>query len=111
MEDVSSEVGAKLIELLWSMDPTDVVLKEIEAGIETLFVGIDVRLRRWLGRTLNRSCVYDFIEEAKSAGAEPLGEHGEYHTLLLNSPKHISQLKYEVIRAEGYGGYWIARVI
>jgi len=111
MESIASEVGAELDEPLWGMDPLEVLYREVESGIETVFIGSVNSLKHWLGRTLNKSTVEEFVEDAKRAGVDPLGEHGEYHTLVISSPLHRSRLTYSVLGVEIFGDYSILRVV
>jgi len=111
MESIASEVGADLDEPLWGMDPLEVLYREVVAGIETVFIGSVNSLKHWLGRVLDRSSVDAFVENTKKVGVDPLGEHGEYHTLVISSPLHTSKLTYRVLEVETFGDYSILRVI
>jgi len=111
MESIASEVGAGLDEPLWGMDPLEVLYREVESGIETVIIGSVNSLKRWLGRELNKSTVEEFVEDAKRMGIDPLGEHGEYHTLVISSPLHRSKLTYRVLGVESFGDYSILKVI
>jgi len=110
MESIANEVGAQLEEPLWGMDPLEVLYREVEAGIEAAFIGSLEGLKQWLGKILDRSSAGEFAEDAKRAGFDPLGERGEYHTLVVSSPMHRSRLSYSVLGVEDYGGYSILRV-
>jgi len=110
MESVAKEAGAHLEEPLWGMDPLEVLYKEVEAGIEAVFIGSLEGLKHWLGRTLDRSSAGEFAEDAKRRGFDSLGERGEYHTLVVSSPMHRSRLSYSVLGVEDYGGYSFLKV-
>ncbi len=111
MQTIADGVGAKLVEPLWGLDPIEVLYKEIEYGITTLFIGGVASLSSWIGKELSISNVDEFIKYAKDIGIDPLGERGEYHTLVTYTPKHVQRLRYEVVRIEMFGDYLIARVI
>jgi len=111
MQSIADEIGAKLIEPLWGLDPVEVLYKEMEYGITTLFIGGISSLSNWIGKELSIGNVDDFIGYAKSIGIDPLGERGEYHTLVIYTPKHIQRLRYEVVRVDVFNDYLIARVI
>jgi len=110
-ESIAAEVGASLVEPLWGEDPEELLYREVEAGIETLVVGCLASLSPWLGRVLNVSTVQDFAGFCRRAGVDPLGERGEYHTLVLSSPLHSSKLTYRSLGAEVYGDYLILRLV
>lgn len=110
MESVAAEAGASLVEPLWGEDPEELLVKEVENGIETLVIGCVAQLAPWLGRVLDRSTVHNMIQYCRDSGIDPLGEHGEYHTLVLNSPIHRSRLTYRAIGSEVYENYLILRL-
>ncbi len=111
MESVVSEAGAKLLEPLWGRNPEELLWEEFEEGLKSLVIGVYPALREWLGREILLSNLQEFLNRLKVLGADPLGEFGEYHTLVVESPLHKSRLDYEVIRVEERGDYLLARVI
>lgn len=111
MEAVAADAGARLSEPLWGMDPAELAYREAEAGIEALFTGVDARLSRWLGRVFSRDTVEELVEDAKRAGVDPLGEQGEYHTLVIDSPRHEERLPYQVVEKLEIQGYHLLRVV
>jgi uncharacterized protein (TIGR00290 family) len=110
LESVAAEAGASLLEPLWGEDPEELLHREVEDGVETLVVGCTTQLAPWLGRVLDKRSVHDFSKYCRGVGMDPLGEHGEYHTLVLSSPLHRSRLTYRVVGNEVYGEYLILRV-
>ncbi|MCD6278287.1 MAG: ATPase [Desulfurococcales archaeon] len=111
MESIAKEVGASLREPLWGLDGKELMYEIFSEGFKVLMIGCDRRLRKWLGREIYISIIDSLIEHVKSLGMDPLGENGEYHTLVIDSPLHSSKIAYEVLRAREYGDYVIARVI
>ncbi len=107
MERVASEAGASLREPLWGRDPEELVYGIVEAGVEALVIGCEKGLEGWLGRVLGRESVETFVAEAKRLGYDPLGERGEYHTLVVRSPLHTSRLRYSVVGVSVEAGYWL----
>jgi len=111
MEEVAKEVGATLIEPLWGEDPEDLVYKEIEDGVEPLLIGTSNNISNWIGVELNIDNINSFIDQCKKSGIDPLGEKGEYHTLVVNSPMHIKKTRYRKIDIVEYDDYRILIVI
>ncbi len=111
MESVAADAGARLREPLWGADPVELVHREAEAGIEALFIGVNEGMRGWLGRVFSRRTVDALVEHARRSGLDPLGEHGEYHTLVLSSPLHAARLDYRTVEALEVQGYYILRVV
>jgi len=99
MERVAGEAGAKLREPLWGMDTLELLYKIVEYGIESLVIGVRGLPRSLLGLRLSRATVDLVAEEARRLGADPLGENGEYHTLVLDSPLHSRPLRVRTTRA------------
>jgi uncharacterized protein (TIGR00290 family) len=111
MERLSAEVGANLIEPLWGLDPGELMYMEFNDGLEVLVIGCCKSLNNWLGRELSKDNVSEFVSYVKSVGLDPLGERGEYHTLVLSGPLHKSRLKYSVVSIEVFNDYEVLRVI
>ena len=97
MERIAGEAGAVLREPLWGMDTLELLHKIVEWGVEALVTGVRGVPRRILGMRLDRETVWALEEEARRHGFDPLGENGEYHTLVLNSPLHSEPLTYRVL--------------
>ncbi len=112
MEKVASEAGAVLREPLWGEDPEELVYRIIgEEGFEVIVTGADKRILEWLGKKLSKDNVEEFVEYAKKSGVDPLGEKGEYHTLVLRSPVHREPLPSpRPIELISRNGYWVLRV-
>jgi diphthamide synthase (EF-2-diphthine--ammonia ligase) len=68
-------------------------------------------LKNWLGIEIHRDRVVTFAEYCKSVGIDPLGERGEYHTLVLTSPLHKDEVMYRRIAVEHYKNYLILCLI
>ncbi len=110
MEKVANEAGARLREPLWGRDPRSLVYEIFEEGFEALVTGTDARISKWLGKLVKRDNVDNFVGDVLRAGADPLGEQGEYHTLVVYSPLHSARLSYKPLRVEEHGNYLILRV-
>jgi diphthine-ammonia ligase len=111
MEGIAKETGATLIEPLWGENPEELLYKEIERGLEVLVIGCRSGLEKWLGVEVNRHNVIDFAESCKAHGVDPLGEEGEYHTLVINSPIHRERVLYQKVSIEIYKDYYIMRIL
>lgn len=110
MEKLAKEIGASLIEPLWGFDSIDLLYKELEDNVKPLLIGCVNGLSEWLGVELGLNNVDIFIEKSLKLGIDPLGEKGEYHTIVLSGPLHTSILSYKIIGIEKYDGYVIMRL-
>jgi len=96
MEGIAEDVGATLREPLWGRDPEELLWEILSWGATSLITGIKGCMRGWLGRILSRESAEEFVADARRCGYDPLGEKGEYHTLVLDSPLHRAKLRYSV---------------
>lgn len=110
MERVAREAGATLREPLWGRDPVELLYEIVEYGIESVITGVRGIPTRLLGRRINKDSVDDIVEEAGRGGWDPLGERGEYHTLLVNSPHHQEAINYSICGLVAEGSVSILRL-
>ena len=111
MESIANELGAKLIEPLWGEDPQELMVKIFKSGIEATIIGVIKELRKWLGFKLTSESLNDFMNYCKELNIDPLGEHGEYHTIVVNSPLHIRPLSLKILGIEEFNQYSILRLV
>jgi len=104
MERLASEVGAELKEPLWGLDPEEVLAKEVEYGIEALVTGVRESASELLGKLISRETHEELLDLIRKLGIDPIGERGEYHTLVINSPKHLRRVRYRVLNTFRRGG-------
>ena len=97
MEKLAGTVGARLREPLWGLDPEELVYKIVEAGVKALIIGARGGARRLIGMELSVATVESLVSEARRSGWDPLGERGEYHTIVLESPVHVERLRFKVL--------------
>jgi uncharacterized protein (TIGR00290 family) len=94
MESLASEAGASLLEPLWGQDTLEILMKDLEEGYSMKVLGARTRaLRRAVGEVVDKHNSEWFLSLVKSDGADPLGEKGEYHTVVVNSPLHRAPLR------------------
>jgi len=68
---------------------TEHVLSDfIEAGFEAIIVSAkaDFFDENWLGRKIDRSLQFDLKKLGEGKELDVCGEHGEYHTLVVDGP-------------------------
>ena len=111
MEGIAREACATLIEPLWGEDPEELLYKEFESGLRVLLIGCKKGLERWLGVEADKDDVVGLAESCKAMGLDPLGERGEYHTVVINSPLHREEVRYRKVSVESHEDYYILRVM
>jgi uncharacterized protein (TIGR00290 family) len=98
LNDKCSRAGkVKLLEPLWGKN-TSVLFREMflsESGsrFKAVIIGIDNRRlkKEWLGYTLSNETAEAFLSGTQ--GTDPLGENGEYHTIVIESPLYSSTFR------------------
>ena len=93
LENICKEANVTLLEPLFGRDTTKLFREIFNSGFEAIIIGVDTRYleEELLGFTLNRETADDFLSRAGCA--DPLGENGEYHTLVTYCPLYPKPLR------------------
>ena len=107
-ERVCAAHGLTAVEPLWN-EPTDSLFREFvatgaDARIVTLRDGVVDRA--WLGRRLT----LDLLADIKATTIDPCGEHGEYHTVVVDAPLFSSPLRVSFGEQVLRHGCWVVDV-
>lgn len=99
---VCQRLGLKVFSPLWRKDQLTILNDMLQAGMKAMIVGVysDGLDREWLGRVLDREAVDRLSSLSKAKGMNVSGEGGEYETLVLDSPMHLSALVPDEVRVE-----------
>ena len=92
IEAMCERLGLDLYAPLWQRDPVTLAEEMLDAGFEILIVqvaaaGLD---ESWLGRRLDADALDELIALNERYGVHPLGEGGEFETLVTDGP-HMSR--------------------
>jgi diphthine-ammonia ligase len=90
-ERVCAAEGLVAVEPLWN-EPTDSLFREfVGTGADARLVTVrdGVIDSSWLGRRLTLA----LLDDIRALGIDACGEHGEYHTVVLDAPLFSSPLK------------------
>jgi uncharacterized protein (TIGR00290 family) len=84
VDKVCEEVGIEALEPLWGSNSYEVVKKALEIGVKPLIIRAydEEPLSKYVGKILDWSAIEDFVRN----GIDPAGEHGEYHTVVIDAP-------------------------
>jgi diphthine-ammonia ligase len=104
LKDVCSKVGLELLEPLYRRDTSEVFDEIFGLGFKALITGVNLKDmgEEWLGYTISKETSANFL--SKIGDADPLGENGEFHTLVLDCPLYSKPFKVKSVekkRAEG----------
>ncbi|MCK4952836.1 TIGR00289 family protein [Candidatus Bathyarchaeota archaeon] len=109
IERICQELNLKSFAPLWQENPINLLKEMIDLNFQIIIVGVYAHGldQSWLGRKINEETIEDLIELSKRYQISPVGEGGEYETLVTNAPffkKKIQLLKIERIW-ENHSGY------
>jgi len=93
LEGICSKAGMRLVEPLYGRSTGSLLREMLGEGFVAKIIGVDTRLlsEKWLGFTICEESLEEFI--AGIGNADPLGENGEYHTLVLDCPLYSRPLE------------------
>jgi diphthine-ammonia ligase len=104
----------KLLEPLWGKDTSilfrEMFLGESGSGFKAAIIGVDTRRLKeeWLGFTLSNETAEAFLSGTQ--GADPLGENGEYHTIVIECPLYSNTFRIEPVEKITYKNMTFLRV-
>lgn len=92
IEGMCDRLGIDLYAPLWQRDPVTLAEEMLDAGFEIIIIqvaagGLD---ESWLGRRLDADALAELLELNERYGVHPLGEGGEFETLVTDGP-HMSR--------------------
>ena len=93
LQDVCSKVGLKLLEPIYGRDTSELFHEIFDSGFKALITGVDLKFlgEEWLGFTISKETGATFL--SKIGSVDPLGENGEFHTLVLECPLYAKPFK------------------
>ncbi len=113
IDGVCQQLGLKSIAPLWNEKPEKLLNELIELGFETIIVGVYALglSQEWLGRKIDKQTVKELLRLYEKFGISPVGEGGEYESLVLDAPyfeKRIQILETETVW-KGDQGYLLIK--
>lgn len=84
-EERTAAAGLEHLEPLWGREPAELVREFVELGYRAVVVSVDLESGdpAWLGEEVD----HDLLDALEARGADPCGEHGEYHTFVWDGPE------------------------
>ena len=100
MNSICTDLGLVVFAPLWRKDQDLVYDEMVSAGIEAVIVGVFAEglNERWLGRRLDSETKKELCRLREKYGISIMGEGGEYESMTLDSPMHLSRL--EIVSSE-----------
>jgi diphthine-ammonia ligase len=113
LKDVCSKIGLELIEPLYRRDTLEVFDEIFNLGFKALITGVKLEHmgEEWLGFIISKETGDEFL--SKIGSVDPLGENGEFHTLVLECPLYKKSFKVKSVDKKVAKGmaYLIASII
>jgi diphthine-ammonia ligase len=93
LQDVCSKVGLELLEPLYRRDTSEIFHEIFSLGFKALITGVNLKYlsEEWLGFIISKETGAAFL--SKIGSVDPLGENGEFHTLVLECPLYAKSFK------------------
>ncbi len=96
-DEVCEGTGLAIIRPLWGINRHE-HLKELQASGSMAVVTCVMKKffdRSWLGREIDGEAIAELEALSEKHGIDPCGEGGEYHTMVLDSPKFSGKIEME----------------
>lgn len=107
-EDRCIEAGMESSFPLWQEDREKLTNEFLESGFTAVIkkVNLDFLGDEFLGEKLSR----ELIEKIKNKGADPCGENGEYHTVVIDGPIFKNKIEMHQTGREILGQYGYLKI-
>lgn len=109
MERLAAESGARLKEPLWGLDPAELLVKELEE-LEFLIIGAKADAAELVCSRVGAEEGPRLLEASRRLGLDPIGERGEYHSLVVKVRRLGASIGYRCLGVKSFGDYVIAEV-
>ena len=93
LKDVCNKTGLELLEPIYGRDTSELFHQIFGLGFKALITGVNLNCmdEKWLGFTISKESGAAFL--SKIGSADPLGENGEFHTLVFECPLYAKPFK------------------
>jgi diphthine-ammonia ligase len=93
LKDVCSKTGLELLEPIYGRDTLELFHEIFGLGFKALITGLNLKYlgEEWLGFVISKETGAGFL--SKIGTVDPLGENGEFHTLVLECPLYAKPFK------------------
>ncbi|MBN1244529.1 ATP pyrophosphatase [Candidatus Bathyarchaeota archaeon] len=94
LKNICSQAGIELLEPLFGMK-TSILFREMfsQPRFKATIIGVNTKYltEEWLGFTISSKTAEEFLSRTRHI--DPLGENGEFHTIVVESPLYSSAFK------------------
>lgn len=93
LQDICSKTGLELLEPIYGRDTSELFHEIFGLGFKALITGVKLEClgEEYLGFVISEETSIEFL--SRIGTADPLGENGEFHTLVLDCPLYAKPFK------------------
>ena len=104
LEDICSKTGLKLLEPIYGRDTTELFHEIFGLGFKALITGAKLEClgEEWFGFVISKDTSDEFLP--KIGSVDPLGENGEFHTLVLECPLYSKLFRVKSVETKAAKG-------
>ncbi|MDR0318876.1 MAG: diphthine--ammonia ligase [Nitrososphaerota archaeon] len=112
--EILDPIGVKQYAPLFGKDPIAGLDEMLQLGFKCLIIEVDTALgadKEWLGRIIDQNIISEIKQRVAEKKINPIGEWGEYHTLVVDSPIYKKQINIEKANIEWKNtkGYYLIK--
>jgi diphthine-ammonia ligase len=112
--EICDPINVKHYAPLWGKNLSGSLVEMKELGFRILIVELDASMgfkKSWLGKELDDKILQEIFRLEKEQKINPSGEHGEYHTFVLDCPVYKKKIEITDCKAmwEGNKGYFVIK--
>ena len=98
LKDVCNKTDLELIEPIYGKNTSDLFNNIFGLGFKAMITGVNLKYLKeeWLGFVISKENGLSFL--SKIGSVDPLGENGEFHTLVLECPLYYRQFKIKAFK-------------
>ena len=113
-KEVLDPIGVKQYAPLFGKKPLEALAEMQQLGFHNLIIEIDTALgsnKDWLGREIDQNILNEIEQLVNDRKMNPIGEFGEYHTIVLDCPIYKKKINVEKLKStwKGSKGYCIIK--
>ena len=101
---ICKQVGMELLEPIYGRDTSEFFHEIFGSGFKALITGVNLKDmgEEWLGFIISEETGAEFL--SKIGNVDPLGENGEFHTLVLECPLYSKPFKVKSVERKAGKG-------
>ncbi|MCL1977944.1 MAG: diphthine--ammonia ligase [Candidatus Bathyarchaeota archaeon] len=113
-KEILDPIGVKQYAPLFGKDPIAGLNEMQHLGFKCLIIEVDTALganKEWLGKIMDQNIINEIKQRVSEKKINPIGEWGEYHTLVVDCPIYKKQITIEKANTEWKNtkGYYLIK--